>query len=187
MTHNKQQSFQTKLIHAGEAPDPITGAIAPALVRTKTYKQPSFMEKSPYEYSRGKNPTRDILERKIEGLCNGGYTTVFASGVAAEASFLLTLNPGDHILCCQEVYGGTFRLFDKILSRFGITADFVDFSSKDAIRSHIRPTTAYLWVETPTNPSFHIIDLNLVNEISKETGIPYVADLTFSPDRKSVV
>lgn len=171
----------TKLVHSGEEPDEATGAIAPILVRSKTFAQKEFGVEGEYQYSRGKNPTREKLEEKLSILEGGGRASVFASGVAAEAAFFLALSPGDHVLCCQEVYGGTFRLLDQFLARFGITFDFVDFSSEESIRVGIKSTTKYLFVETPTNPSLHIIDLSLVSRISRDTGIPFVVDATFSP------
>src|SRR3989344_364604 len=177
----KIKKISTLLVHAGEKPDPQTGAVAPVLVRTKTYKQNEFGVEGEYQYSRGKNPTRNALEEKLAALEGGVYATVFGSGVAAEAMFFLTLNPGDHCLLCHEVYGGTFRLLEKLLSRFGITYDFLNFDDEKEIRKKIRKETKYFFVETPTNPSLHIVDLKKVHKISKETGIPYVADMTFSP------
>lgn len=178
---SKKWKFATRAIHAGEAPDIETGAVAPVLVRTKTFAQKEFGGDPKFQYSRGNNPTRSKLIEKLEALEGGGSATVFASGIAAEAAFFLTLFPGEHVLCCQEVYGGTFRLLDQFLKGFGITFDFVDFSSAESIKAGITKKTKYLFVETPTNPSLHIIDLNLVRRISKETGIPFVVDATFSP------
>jgi cystathionine beta-lyase/cystathionine gamma-synthase len=116
MAITKNASFATKLIHGGEKPDPITGAVAPNLVRSKTFAQQNIGEKGLYEYSRGKNPTRDILENKIAEICDAQFATVFATGLAAEASLFLTLKPGDRILCPHEVYGGTVRLFKNIFA-----------------------------------------------------------------------
>lgn len=183
MTDNKHKNwgFATKLVHSGEAPDKETGAVAPILVRSKTFSQKEFGLASEFQYSRGKNPTRKKLEEKLEELEGGGHATVFSSGVAAETAFFLTLSPGDHILCCQELYGGTYRLLDQLLSRFCISFDCVDFTDEKAILAGIKQNTKYLFVESPTNPSFHIIDLELVNKISKKTGIPFVVDATFSP------
>lgn len=174
-------AFATKLVHSGEAPDAGTGAVAPILVRSKTFAQKEFGIESEFQYSRGKNPTRQKLEEKLEELEGGGQAAVYASGLAAESAFFFALSPGDHVLCCQEVYGGTFRLLDGVLSRFGITFDFVDFGSEKSILAGIRENTKYLFVETPTNPSLHIIDLALVAKVSKATGIPFVVDATFSP------
>ncbi len=173
--------FSTRLIHSGEAPDKETGAVAPILVRSKTFAQKEFGIESEFQYSRGKNPTRKKLEEKLVELEGDGQATVYASGIAAEAAFFFALSPGDHILCCQEVYGGTFRLLDQLLSQFGISFDFVDFTSEASIRAGIKPSTKYLFVETPSNPSLHIIDLSLVSKISRETNIPFVVDATFSP------
>ena len=176
-----QWSFATKLIHSGEKPDRETGAVAPVLVRSKTFAQQEFGGDPLFQYSRGNNPTRAKLIEKLESLEGGGSATVFASGIAAEAAFFMTLSPGDHVLLCQEVYGGTFRLLDQLLKGFGITFDFADFSTEESIKAGIKPTTKYLFVETPTNPSLHIIDLELVSRVSRQTGIPFVVDATFSP------
>lgn len=178
MTNSK--NFATKVIHAGEPPDPLTGAVAPVLVRTKTFAQ-KFGVSQKYHYSRGNNPTRNQLEDKLAELENGKYATVYSSGNAATATFLLSLNPGDHVLCCQEVYGGTYRLLENFVNKFNITASYVDFSNRESIIAGIQPNTKYFLVETPTNPSLHIIDLELVNSVSKETKIPFVVDSTFSP------
>lgn len=181
MSQNKYQHFPTLAVHAGESPDEATGAVAPILVRSKTFAQRAFGEGALYEYSRGKNPTRDKLCEKLVALEGGGECNVYASGIAATTAFFLTLSPKDHILFCQEIYGGTYRLLTQILSRFGITFDFVDFTSEQSIRAGITPHTKYFFVETPTNPSLHVIDLALVHRISKDAGIPYVIDATFSP------
>ena len=181
MKKNINWKFSTQAVHCGEKPDKETGAVAPILVRSKTFAQEKFNVESEYKYSRGKNPTRSKLEEKLSALEGGGLATVFSSGLAAETAFFLTLSPGDHVLLCQEVYGGTFRLLDQFLSRFGIKFDFIDFSSESNIIKNIKPSTKYLFVETPTNPSLHIIDLNLVARVSKKTGIPFVVDATFSP------
>ncbi len=179
--YKKEWSFSTKLVHSGEKPDKETGAVAPILVRTKTFAQKEFGIESEFQYSRGKNPTRQKLEEKLVQLEGGGNATVYSSGLAAETAFFSTLAPGDHVLCCQEVYGGTFRLLDQYFSRFRITFDCVDFSTEESIHNSITPSTKYFFVETPTNPSLHVIDLSLVAKVSKETGIPFVVDATFSP------
>lgn len=171
----------TRLVHGGERPDPLTGAVAPPLYRTKTFRQPQLGTEAKWQYSRGKNPTRTILQNKLEVLAGNGQATVFGSGDAATTMFLLTLRPGDHLLLCKEVYGGTYRLIDQLFDRFGIASDFVDFSDESAVKKAITPRTKYFWVESPTNPSLHITDLAAVGELSRETGIPYVADLTFAP------
>lgn len=173
--------FSTLAVHAGEEPDKETGAIAPVLVRSKTFHQPVFGEEGTWQYSRGKNPTRQKLEEKLVALEGGGEAAVFSSGVAAEAMVFFSLRPGDHVLCCKEVYGGTYRLLTGLLDRFGIASDYIDLTSAEEIKKHIRSTTKYLWVETPTNPSLHVIDLRIIDKVSKETGVPWIADATFSP------
>lgn len=181
MHKNRKWKFATQLVHSGEQPDKETGAIAPILVRTKTFAQRDFGVEGKFQYSRGRNPTRLKLEEKLSALEGGGQTSVFGSGVAAEAAFFFTLSPGDHILCCHEIYGGTFRLLDQLLSKFGIKFDFVDFGDEQAIRKGITSKTKYLFVETPTNPSLHVIDLSMVSRVSRDTDVPFVVDATFSP------
>jgi cystathionine beta-lyase/cystathionine gamma-synthase len=182
---SKKYSLSTRLIHAGEQPDKETGAVAPVLIRSKTYAWNYFDADPEYKYSRSKNPTRTILENKIselESVEKGKiWTTVFASGVAAEFALFLTLSPGDHIIFSREVYGGTYRLIENVLSRFGITGDYVDFNNLESVRKIIKPSTKYFFVETPTNPSLHIVDLKKVQTLSKETGIPFIVDATFAP------
>ncbi len=173
--------FQTLLVHAGERPDPHSGAVAPVLVRSKTYKQNNFGEETEYQYSRGNNPTRSILEEKLATLEGDGQATVFSSGNAAVTMFLLTLNPSDHVLFCKEVYGGTYRLLEQVFKRFGLKYDFVDFSNQEEVESHILPETKYLFVETISNPSLHVVDLSLVRRVSEKYNIPFVVDATFSP------
>lgn len=176
-----KQGLGTKLVHGGEAPDPLTGAIAPVLVRTKTFRQPIFGEEAKWQYSRGKNPTRSILERKLEVLCGGGKATVFGSGDAATTMFLLTLKPGDHIICCQELYGGTVRLFDQLFADFGIRVSYVDVKDVQEIKKVQTDDSVAIWVESPTNPKLGVIDLTKVGKYAKELGLRYVLDLTFAP------
>jgi cystathionine beta-lyase/cystathionine gamma-synthase len=181
MSKKSSWKFATQLVHGAEKPDDRTGSVAPILVRSKTFAQKEFGVEGEFQYSRGRNPTRAILQEKLALLEGGGRASVFSSGVAAEAAFFLTLSPGDHIVCCQEVYGGTFRLLDQFMARYGVTYSFVDFGTEKSIISAITPKTKYLFVETPTNPSLHIIDLELVARVSKKTGVPFVVDATFSP------
>src|SRR5258708_5093866 len=126
--------FSTLAVHAAEEPDKLTGAIAPVLVRTKTFSQ-KFGTEGEFQYSRGKNPTREQLAKKIAMLENGKYATLYASGMAAISTFFLSLFPGDHILCCQEIYGGTYRLIEEFMNKFNIDASYVDFSTEKSIVS----------------------------------------------------
>lgn len=178
---NKSQGIGTKLIHGGEAPDPETGAVAPVLVRSKTFSQPEFGKEAKWQYSRGKNPTRSILERKLEVLTGGGQATVFASGDAATTMFLLTLKPGDHIVCCRELYGGTIRLFDQLFADFGIKTSYIDVEDIAAIRKVKTDRTVAIWVESPTNPKLGAVDLAKVSDIARQLNLRLIADLTFAP------
>jgi cystathionine gamma-lyase len=181
MSHKKSQGLGTKLVHGGEPTDPATGAVAPILVRSKTFRQPVFGEEAPFQYSRGKNPTRSILEHKLEELVGAGRATVFGSGDAATAMFLLTLQPGDRILCCRELYGGTVRLFDQLFANFGITAEYIDIENAEAVRAARKDRTVAIWVESPTNPKLGIIDLAKVGRIARELDLRFIVDLTFAP------
>lgn len=179
--------FDTLAVHAGEKPDPQTGAVAPIVVRSKTFKQKQFRVEAEYQYGRGKNPTRAALEEKLAALENasggGGefFATVFSSGNAAVTNFFLTLNPGDHILLGKEVYGGTYRILDTVFKKFGILYDFVDFNIESEVRACIKDATKYFFIESISNPSLHVVDLKLVQKISEETKIPIIIDGTFLP------
>ncbi|HEX8236167.1 MAG TPA: PLP-dependent transferase [Abditibacteriaceae bacterium] len=174
-------SLATALVHGGERPDSVTGAIAPVLVRSKTYRQPHFGEESIWKYSRGTNPTRASLESKLESIEGDGQATTFSSGLGAITTLLLALKPGDHLLFSREIYGGTYRLLDQVFNSFGLTFGFANFEDKQEVARHITDSTRYLFVETPSNPSLHITDLQLAGEISRETGIPLLVDGTFAP------
>ncbi len=172
--------LSTLLVHGGETKDVYHDSVAPTLVRSKTYKQ-EFGEKAEYEYGRAQNPTRSVLEEKLSLLEGGGKAAVFSSGLAAECMLFMTLSPGDEIIIPNEVYGGTLRLLRNVFVPYGIKYKQSDFSTIDRIKKEITPSTKYFFIEALTNPSLIPIDLDLMNEVSKETGIPYIADMTFSP------
>ncbi|MDE1847027.1 MAG: PLP-dependent transferase, partial [Candidatus Micrarchaeota archaeon] len=176
----RKRSIDTDLVHAGESPDPLTGAVAPILVRTKTYSQ-KFGEKSKWQYSRGQNPTRSALEEKLAAIEGGGSATAFGSGLAAEAMLFMTLRPGDHIVIPDEVYGGTLRLLKHVIANFGISFSSSDFKTEKSIASSVKQNTKYLFVEALTNPSLNSIDLSLVRDVSNKLCVPYAADMTFTP------
>jgi len=171
----------TRLVHGGQSPDPLTGAIAPVLVRSKTFQQPVFGAQSKWQYSRANNPTRSILERQLESLVGDGQATVFGSGDAATTMFLLTLKPGDHIVCCRELYGGTIRLLDQLFADFGIHTSYVDVEDIEAVKKVQTKHTVAIWVESPTNPKVGVIDLSKVGEIARQLNLRYIVDLTFAP------
>jgi cystathionine beta-lyase/cystathionine gamma-synthase len=181
MADDAGHGFGTKLVHGGETPDKETGAVAPPLFRTKTYAQSAFGVESEWQYSRGKNPTRSILERKLESLTGYGQAVVFGSGDAATAMYLLTLKPGDHIICCKELYGGTVRLLDQLFANFGIKTDYIDVEDIAAVRKARQPGTVAIWAESPTNPKLQIIDLAKVGKIAKKLELHFIADLTLAP------
>ena len=181
MSKHANHGLGTKLIHGGEAPDPLTGAIAPVLVRSKTFQQPVFGEEAKWQYSRGKNPTRSILEEKLEVLAGAGKATVFGSGDAATTMFLLTLKPGDHIICCKELYGGTIRLFDQLFKDFGIKTSYVNVEDEKEFAHAVTDRTVAVWVESPTNPKLGVIDLKKVGDLARKHDLRYIADLTFAP------
>ncbi|MDQ2932917.1 MAG: PLP-dependent aspartate aminotransferase family protein [bacterium] len=158
--------------------------VAPIVVRSKTYHWPGIDADPPYKYSRGANPTRTQLENELirnENFSEQIFSHAYASGIAAESALFLSLNPGDRVLLCDEIYGGTYRLFHSVLKRFGIECDFADLNSYEAARKKITPQTKYIFVEPISNPSLIVTDLHSVARLSKETGIPFAVDGTFSP------
>ncbi|HXT93712.1 MAG TPA: cystathionine gamma-synthase [Trebonia sp.] len=176
-------NFETLAIHAGQEPDPVTGAVVPPIYQTSTYKQDGVGgTRGGYEYSRTRNPTRTALEDCLAALENGSRAFAFASGMAAEDCLIRVLcRPGDHVLIPSDAYGGTYRLFAKVLSHWGITHDAVPQTDLDAVRAalHAR-TTRLVWAETPTNPLLSIVDLPALAETAHDAGALLVTDNTFA-------
>lgn len=172
--------FATKAIHAGQKPDISTGAIMTPIYQTSTYKQSSPGVFNGYEYSRTGNPTRTALEQNIASLENAKYGVCFSSGLAAIDAIIKLLSPGDEVISTNDLYGGSYRLFDKIFSSFGIKFHFVDMQNIDNILPLITPKTKMIWVETPTNPTLNIIDIKKASRISKNNNIMLVVDNTFA-------
>jgi len=176
-----KQDLATRAIHAGQTPDPSTGAIMTPIYATSTFVQESPGKHKGYEYSRTKNPTRFAYEQCVANLESGQYGYAFASGMAAIATTLEILKPGDHVIVCDDVYGGTFRLFDKVRSRSaGIKATFVDMTDPANIEKNILPETRLIWVETPTNPMLKLMDLPTIAAIAKKHHLISVVDNTFA-------
>lgn len=171
--------FDTLAIHAGQEPDPTTGAIMTPVYLTSTYVQAGPGEHKGYEYSRTKNPTRNALEACLAALEGAKYGAAFASGCAASDMLMHLFDAGDHIVCSDDVYGGTFRLFDKVFRRAGLDFTFVDLSDGAALEKAITPRTKAVWVETPTNPMLKLVDLAHVAEVAKKHGILSICDNTF--------
>jgi cystathionine gamma-lyase len=172
--------FGTRAIHAGQRPDLLSGAIMTPIYTTSTYVQEGLGDNKGYEYARGKNPTREALERNVATLEGGTYGFAFSSGMGCLDSIMKMFKSGDHIVCGENVYGGTFRLFDKILQNFGMEFSFVDTRDPQRIADAVTPKTKAVLVETPTNPLMRLTDLGAVSEIAKKHGILLIVDNTFA-------
>jgi cystathionine gamma-lyase len=176
-----RQGFATRAIHAGQAPDPTTGAIMTPIYATSTYVQESPGVHKGYEYSRSSNPTRKALEDCIADLENGARGYAFGSGLAATATILELLDAASHVIAVDDLYGGSYRLFENVRRRTaGLEVSFVDFSDLAAVEAAIRPETRMIWVETPTNPLLKIIDLEAVARIARKHHLISACDNTFA-------
>ncbi|MET8469790.1 cystathionine gamma-synthase [Streptomyces sp. NPDC006422] len=176
------RGFETTAIHAGNTADPVTGAVVPPIYQVSTYKQDGVGGlRGGYEYSRSANPTRTALEENLAALEGGRRGLAFASGLAAEDCLLRTLlGPGDHVVIPNDAYGGTFRLFAKVVTRWGVEFSVADTSDVDAVRAAITPLTKAVWVETPSNPLLGITDIEAVAQVAREAGVKLVVDNTFA-------
>lgn len=178
---NAKPRFATRAIHAGQAPDPSTGAIMPPIYATSTYVQTSPGVHQGLDYGRSHNPTRWAFERCVADLESGALACAFASGMAAISTVLELVDAGSHVVASDDLYGGTFRLFERVRSRSaGTKFSFVDLADLDAVRAAIRPETKLLWVETPSNPLLKLADLAALAQIAREHGLIAVADNTFA-------
>jgi len=176
----RQYRFDTLAIHAGQEPDPTTGAIMTPIYQTSTYVQSGPGEHKGFEYSRSHNPTRYALQDCIAALEGGRFGAAFASGLAANDCILHALSAGDHVVCSDDLYGGTFRIFDKVFKQMGIEFTYVDMTRAENVREAIRPgKTRLVWIETPTNPMLKLADLSAIADICKKAGVLSVADNTF--------
>lgn len=170
----------TRAIHAGQRPEPLAGAIMTPIYQTSTYVQDGLGVNKGYEYARGKNPTREALERNVATLESGRHGFAFASGMGCLDSIMKLFRAGDHIVVGENVYGGTFRLFDKILRHFGLSFTYVDTSDAQKVADAMTPETRALMVETPTNPLMRLTDLAAMATIAKRAGALLVVDNTFA-------
>lgn len=178
--HDEGQRLDTLCIHAGQAPDPTSGAVMTPIVLASTFVQDGPGNHKGYDYSRAGNPTRDALEGCLAALEGAKHGVAFGSGCAATSTVLLTLKTGDHVLVGDDVYGGTFRIFDKVLKQWGLEATFLDMSDPAKVREAIRPNTRLVWLETPSNPMLKIFDIAAIAQIAKTAGIPLAVDNTFA-------
>ncbi|MDA0683749.1 MAG: cystathionine gamma-synthase [Bacteroidetes bacterium] len=170
----------TRAVHAGQQPDPVTGAVMTPVYQTSTYAQASPGEHKGYEYGRVSNPTRTALEGNLAGLESAKHGICFSSGVAATDAIARCLRPGDHIVASNDLYGGTYRLFRQVFGPFGITSDFVDMSDLDKVEQAIRPETKLLWVETPTNPLVRVVDIDTLVSLGHTHNATVAVDNTFA-------
>lgn len=172
--------FGTRAVHAGQAPDPTTGAVMTPVYLTSTYAQQGPGENKGFEYSRTHNPTRFALEANIAALEEGRHGLAFASGLAATSTVLQLLSAGDHVVACDDLYGGTFRLFDKVYRRMGMSFSHVDpVGGGAAVEAAMQPNTKLVWLETPTNPTLKLCDIAAVAEVCKRRGALLAVDNTF--------
>ena len=180
MSTRDSDRFETLAIHAGQQPDPTTGAVMTPVYFTSTYAQSGPGEHKGFEYSRTRNPTRDALQGCLAALEGGKHALAFASGLAATDAVLHLLSAGDHVVLSDDLYGGTFRLADKVFKRLGIEQTFVDVTDPRAVESAMRANTKLLWVETPTNPMLKICDLAALAQVCTRRGVISVCDNTFA-------
>ncbi|MGA9851403.1 MAG: PLP-dependent aspartate aminotransferase family protein [Gammaproteobacteria bacterium] len=178
---DKKTGFSTRAIHAGQSPDPTTGAVMQPIYATSTYAQESPGRHKGYEYSRTQNPTRMAYERCVADLEGGARGFAFASGMAATATILDLLDSGSHVIAMDDMYGGTYRLFERVRKRSaGLKFSFVDLRERRTLESAIRPETRLIWVETPTNPLLKLVDLAMVAKVARKHKLLTVCDNTFA-------
>jgi cystathionine beta-lyase/cystathionine gamma-synthase len=175
-----ETALDTKCIHAGQEPDPISGAVMTPIVLSSTFAQDGPGVHKGYDYSRAGNPTRTALEGCLAALEGARHAIAFGSGCAATTAILLTLKSGDHVLCGDDVYGGTFRIFDKVLKPFGVEASFMDMRDAARVGEAIRPSTRLVWMETPSNPMLKVFDVAAIAEVARKRGVPVAVDNTFA-------
>lgn len=171
--------FKTKAVHAGQHPEEVTGAVSTPIFQTSTYSNPKLGESRGFDYGRTINPTRTALEKCLAALENGKYGFCFSSGMAAVHTVINLFRKGDHIVCSDNVYGGTYRLYEQIMRNFGLDFTYVDTSDTELIDKAIRPNTKLIYAETPTNPMLGISNLEALSQIGKEKGIMTCVDNTF--------
>jgi cystathionine gamma-lyase/homocysteine desulfhydrase len=171
---------KTALIHGGKTTDPLTGAVTPPIYQTSTYKQDGIGNlREGYEYSRTANPTRTALETLIADIEGGARGFAFGSGMAAISTILMLMKSGDHVIVGSDVYGGTYRVFNRVFQSLGLEASFVDTADAQAVREALQPNTKMIYVETPTNPLLNVTDMRLIRAIADEANVLFVVDNTF--------
>ena len=180
MAERPDWGFSTRAVHVGQGPDPETGAVVQPIHMATTFAQQGVGKHKGFEYSRTGNPTRNALEENLAALEGSKHCLAFSSGLGAETTLLLLLGPGDHVVYMEDVYGGTFRLFDKVLKRYGLTFSAIDASDLDAVEAAVNEKTRMLWLESPTNPLLRVVDIDAVSEIAHSHGATVCVDNTFA-------
>lgn len=180
MKDTKNLGFGTKAIHAGLEPDPTTGAIMTPIYQTSTYTQESPGNHKGFAYARGKNPTRSALEKNLAALEGAKYGLCFSSGMGATDAITKLLRPGDEVITGDDLYGGTYRMFTKVFANYGIKFHFIDMKDVNNIKKHVNKNTKLIWLETPTNPTMQIIDIEACSKIAKENKLICAVDNTFA-------
>ena len=179
MSPQRTPGFSTRAIHAGQSPDPTTGAVVVPIYQTSTFAQDAVGKHRGYEYSRSGNPTRAALEQCIAALEGGAHGLAFASGMAAESAIMQLLKPGDHTVAVKDLYGGTYRLFRRVLEPMGLSFSFVDGSDLEAVEKSLTEQTRLVWVESPTNPLLKLVDIEAVGKLAHAREALVVVDNTF--------
>src|SRR5919199_5949499 len=172
--------FETRAMHEGQPPDPVAGAVIVPIYFTSTYQQEAIGNHKGYEYSRTGNPTRTALEQALASLEGGNFGLAFASGVAATTTVLSLLKSGDHIVAGDDLYGGTYRLLEKVVKNWGVTTTYVDVDEVTTFKDAIQPNTKLIWIETPTNPLLKIVDIEFISKVARENNLILVVDNTFA-------
>ena len=171
--------FETKAIHISQEPDPTTGSIIPPIYQTTTYVLEEIGKDKGFDYTRSSNPTRLALEKNLAALENGKYTVSFSSGMAAISALMNLINPNEHVIVSDDVYGGTYRLFEQVLRKYGLDFTYVDSTNENNVKEAIKDNTKMVWIESPTNPLLKISDIKKIAKITKKHNILLVVDSTF--------
>jgi cystathionine beta-lyase/cystathionine gamma-synthase len=180
LSDQEDWGFATRAVHVGQGPDPATGAVVQPIHMATTFAQQAVGKHHGFEYSRTGNPTRNALEENLAALEGARHCLAFASGLGAETTLMLLLNPGDHVVYMEDVYGGSFRLFDKVLKRYGLSFTGIDATDLDAVERSMTPSTRMLWLESPTNPLLRVVDIDAVSEVAHTHGATVCVDNTFA-------
>jgi len=175
----ERYGFETRAIHAGQPPDPTTGAVVTPVYLTSTYVHQSPGEHKGFEYSRSHNPTRQAYETCVANLEGARFGFAFASGCIGAATVVHLLSQGDHVVCCDDMYGGTYRMFEQVFRRQGLDFSYVDLTDPARLREALRPETRMVWIESPTNPLMKLVDIAAVADIAHQAGVPLMVDNTF--------